>query len=84
MRGPGPLWAEAWEGVCGRETQAGAERAAGGERSSFRGVDALAWAELVGYGSGRSVTTGLDSHPESVSEQLGLEPAHLGLIRRFM
>lgn len=54
------------------------------ECSTFRGMEALAWAELAGYGSGRSVTAGLDSHPESVSEQLGLEPAHLGLIRQFM
>lgn len=38
----------------------------------------------AGYGSGQSVTAGLDSHPKSVSEQLGLEPAHFGLIRQFM
>lgn len=38
----------------------------------------------AGCGSGWSVTVELDSHPESVSEQLGLEPAHFGLIRQFM
>lgn len=38
----------------------------------------------AGYGSAQSVTVELDRHPKSMSEQLGLEPAHFGLIRQFM
>lgn len=40
--------------------------------------------KLAGYGSGQGVTAGTDSHPERVSEQLGQEPVHFGLIGRFM
>lgn len=32
----------------------------------------LAWEELAGCGCGHGVPSGEDSHPESVSEQLGL------------
>lgn len=40
--------------------------------SDPRGLGTLAWEELAGCGCGHGVPAGEDSHPECVSEQLGL------------
>lgn len=72
-----------WEAAVHGKCRLG--RKCGGRRAELlQGCGGAPLHRTAGYGSGRSVTVELDSHPESVSEQLGLEPAHFGLIRQFM
>lgn len=75
------------EGICALATWTGEEgwgclRVRREESVSYpRGLETLTREELAGCGSGQGVPAGMDSHPESVSEQLGQKPAHLGSIR---
>lgn len=78
-----------WTKVTGRQLCIGsagwAESVEGGEQSCFSWCEVLSTRAELQDMAGQSVTAvPWASHPKSVFEQLGLEPAHFGLIRQFM